>query len=510
MRKATLLLLSLLLFCGCTKNPEPSGDFDYTALKKSSYSADPSVKTYYEIFVASFADGDGDGKGDLKGVTAKLDYLEALGINGIWLMPIHPSPSYHKYDVTDYYQIDPAYGSLEDFKVLLKKAHEKGISVIIDLVINHTSDQHPWFEDMKQAVLNGDCSKSAYCDWYVLSESNQTGYSPLGNLYYEARFWSGMPDLNLDNPEVRAEIEKITAFWLDLGVDGFRLDATTSYYPSNYDSISFLTWFMEMVKSQKSDVFVVGETWSDQAAILSYFRSGIDCLFDFPDSGPDGYLINVLRSGNGKALAEHISAQVNNIDANQNWGNFLSNHDQGRSGGYVADEAQQKMLANLYLLRPGVAFLYYGEEIELKGSGEDPNKRLPMVWDSDQPLLAFPTGASQSEYYSIDVKRSLQNEDSLLRHYASVIHLRNSLSPFGGGSVTVLSGLDEALCAFIITNESEWVIVVHNLKSEAKSMSLPGNYALYGVIEIEGSITYKDGILSFDGLGSAVIIEAKP
>lgn len=170
---------------------------------------------WYEIFVYSFADGNGDRIGDFIGLKEKLPYLQSLHVDGIWLMPIHPSPSYHKYDVTDYCAIDPQYGTLADFQAFLAAAHEAGIKVILDLVVNHTSSEHPWFQAARASA------DSPYRAYYNFSDTPKTGYNALPDgTYFESRFVSTMPDLNLDNPQVRAEIEEIMRFWLEMGVVG--------------------------------------------------------------------------------------------------------------------------------------------------------------------------------------------------------------------------------------------------------------------------------------------------
>ena len=214
-RASALLLALCLLLSACgQRRREPELNV-----------IDDKYRNWYEVFVYSYFDSDGDRIGDLGGLAEKLDYISGLGMNGIWLMPVMPSPSYHKYDVTDYYSIDPQYGTLEDFSALLEKAHALGIDVIIDLVLNHTSNEHPWFLSARSGA------DSEYRNWYNWSDSPQDGYAKAGEAYYECRFVNTMPDLNLDNPEVRAEIENILRFWLeDVGVDGFRLDAVTSYY----------------------------------------------------------------------------------------------------------------------------------------------------------------------------------------------------------------------------------------------------------------------------------------
>ena len=204
---------------------------------------DQRCRTTYEIFVYSFCDSDADGTGDLGGVRNKLDYIQDLGFDQIWLMPVCPSPTYHKYDVTDYMAIDPVYGTLEDFELLVQDCHARGIRVITDLVLNHTSSQHPWFLEAAEYLKSlpegapADTSACPKLDYYHFTQTPESGYAQLPDTswYYEARFWEGMPDLNLDSEAVHGEIRKILSFWLEEGVDGFRLDAVTSYYTGNDD-----------------------------------------------------------------------------------------------------------------------------------------------------------------------------------------------------------------------------------------------------------------------------------
>ncbi|MEG2018150.1 MAG: alpha-amylase family glycosyl hydrolase, partial [Clostridium sp.] len=238
-----LLIVTVSMLSGCSKKAE---------VKEN----DDKYKNYYEIFVGSFYDSDEDGIGDINGIIEKLDYLndgdnksdKDLGINGIWLMPVMPSPTYHKYDVTDYLGIDPQYGTMEDFEKLIKECNKRGVDLIIDLVLNHTSAQNPWFISAKKSLTVEPCGKDVcaysepcrehnkYVKYYNFSEEKLSGYHSVGmptGWYYEGVFWDQMPDLNLDNEEVWNEIENISKFWLDKGVAGFRLDAVTSYYTGN-------------------------------------------------------------------------------------------------------------------------------------------------------------------------------------------------------------------------------------------------------------------------------------
>lgn len=385
-----------------------------------------SIKSdvYYEIFVASFNDSNNDGVGDLNGVTAKLDYLSGLGVGGIWLMPINPSETYHKYDVDNYYEIDTLYGNIEDFKNLISKAKSKNIDVIIDLVLNHTSDTHPWFIEAKNAFLNGECESNPKCKFYNFSNEKKSGYASIKDgYYYEARFWDGMPDLNLDNLTVREEIKKIVEYWLDLGVKGFRLDAVLYYYSNNVEKNNeFVSWLNKIIKDKKEDSFVVGEVYSSEGVIKSHYDSGIDSLFDFTASGNDGLIVKSINNKNGRDLAKRM---VDNYNAFNKPSIFLSNHDQGRSAGYLNSLEKQKLASSIYILSSGIPFIYYGEEIGLKGSGKDENKRLAMLWgegnDTKNPL--------NSDYKSqIDtsVKIQMSDKNSLLNHYKKIIKFRNT------------------------------------------------------------------------------------
>ena len=264
---------------------------------------DDAYRTTYQIFVYSFCDSNGDGIGDLNGIRSKLDYIQDLGFDEIWLTPVHPSPTYHKYDVTDYYGIDPEFGSLEDYDLLLKECHERGIRVLMDLVVNHTAYAHEWFQKASDYLhelpsdWEPDPSYCPYFDYYQFSREPKDGYAPLQdtNWYYEARFWSGMPDLNLDSPVVREEIQKIASFWFGRGVDGFRLDAVTSYHTGDPEAnVGFMKWFCQTCRTLKPDCYIVGEAWTDRNAIAKLYESGIDSLFDFPFAGNDGIIRNTI------------------------------------------------------------------------------------------------------------------------------------------------------------------------------------------------------------------------
>ena len=371
---------------------------------------DDNYRTYYEVFVYSFYDSDGDGIGDLKGLTENLDYINDgdpatdtdLGCNGIWLMPVMPSTTYHKYDVTDYEAIDPEYGTMDDFTTLVDECHKRGINVIIDFVMNHTSSQHEWFQTAYQ-YLQGlpkgaepDASECPYVDYYNFSKEKLGGYYPVEGTdwYYEAQFWSEMPDLNWDNEMLKTEFEQIVQFWLDLGVDGFRLDAVKEFYSgADEKNIAVLTWFNDMVKSKKEDAYLVGEAWNDYNVYAKYYQSGMDSFFDFTFADKDGIIADTVKGINGASA--YGKSLVNTQELYGSYSDtyidapFYTNHDMARSAGYYSgdySEAQTKLGNAMNLLMSGSAFLYYGEELGMKGSGKDENKllrctgrRMPML-----------------------------------------------------------------------------------------------------------------------------------
>lgn len=430
---------------------------------------------YYEIFVGSFYDTNEDGMGDLDGVTEKLDYLNDLGVGGIWMMPIHPSPTYHKYDVVDYYDIDPKYGTMEDFDELITKANEYNIEIIIDLVLNHTSSEHPWFIEAKKNVLNGTCeNENSYCDYYVFSTTPQGKYYPIGKgYYYEALFWDKMPDLNLDSENVRNEIKDILQFWLDKGVKGYRLDAVTSFYNQNVTkNTEFLRWLNETIDSIDEDAYVVGEAWITNKTITDLYDSGIDSLFQFSLSQADGLIASSIRSKQGYNLANEVIKYNQMIkEANPDALNavFISNHDQGRSAGYFKSTQPEylKLMASIYLLMPGRSYIYYGEEIGLRGSGKDENKRLPMIWDNNDNT-GKTLGPSAADYKSEDImgfKQQASDKNSLYNHYKQLIQIKNRYDVITDGTMESLN-LNSNVYALRTYDDTDDVIVIHNLSDQ--------------------------------------------
>ncbi len=413
---------------------------------------DDKYRNYYEIFVWSFYDSNGDGIGDINGVTEKLDYIKDLGFNGIWLMPITSGYSYHKYDVTDYYNVDANYGTLDDFKTLITNAHEKNIDVIIDLVINHTSSHHSWFTEATDFIKKYGEPGGTYGNYFNFDTEAKSGYSKITgtNYYYEAQFWSEMPDLNLDNENVKNEISNIMEFWLDLGCDGFRLDAVTSYYTNNVEkNVEFLSWLNTKAKSIKEDCYIVGEAWiNSDTGIRQYYNSGIDSFFTFTLSSGEGNIASTVKDNN-KKRGESLNTLLKNLDTIYDIGilaPFLSNHDMNRITNFVgsANFTKIKFVQGLLSLMKGNTFVYYGEEIGMVSSNTDPNRRLPIRWsisDSKGKVTKLPDGGSISSntYKFGSVEDNCADEDSILNYYKYSNYLRNANPEIARGSTTIFN-----------------------------------------------------------------------
>jgi alpha-amylase len=436
---------------------------------------------FYEIFVRSFYDSDGDGIGDLNGLIEKLDYLndgdptttDDLGITGIWLMPIMASPSYHGYDVVDYYRVNPDYGTNEDFLRLMEEAHKRGIRVIVDLVLNHTSDEHPWFVESQ----NPD---SPYRDWYVWEETDPGWRGPIGQKVwhttptgaYYGIFWHKMPDLNLNNPDVTAAIYDITRFWLEeMQVDGFRLDAIKHLVEDGQiqeHSIPTLEWlrdYYSFVKSVNPETFVVGEVWSENPQISAgYVDEEVDSVFEFKLALD---ILNSSKVGIGTMFAKTLG-DVLRFYPPGHFSTFITNHDQNRVMSQLGgDEGKARVAASLLLTAPGTPFIYYGEEIGMMGVKPDEDIRLPMQWCSDQPHACFTSGTPwrpvARDYPTRSVALQEPDPDSLLNHYRALIQLRNAYPALSVGEWTLVESNPGRVYAALRHTEAQAILVVINV-----------------------------------------------
>lgn len=427
---------------------------------------------FYELFVRSFYDSNGDGIGDFNGVTSKLDYLQSLGVNAVWLMPINPSPSYHGYDVTDYYNVNPQYGTMEDFKRLLAEAHKRNIHVIIDMVLNHTSSQHPFFAD----ALRGPTSK--YYDWYIWSDTGQGNYwHPLmGNppKYYFGIFSGAMPDLNYRNPAVTAQMENVIRFWLnDVGVDGFRMDAInrlieegdkTENTPSTHE---WLKGFYQFYKSADPNAYTVGEVFNAGSSLAkTYTGDQLDQIFNFELAAST---INSVNGGSNSAINSALTFALQDMP-DGNYGTFLTNHDQNRVMSQLYGNVDKARLAAfLMLTAPGTPFIYYGEEIGMQGEKPDEMIRRPMQWDSTNNS-GFTTGTPweppANDFQTVNVAAQTNDPNSLLSLYRRLISIRNQNSALRAGSLVLANTNNPNLYAALRMDDSEALLVFANLQNK--------------------------------------------
>lgn len=527
-----LLLLSLIMLTGCmpVAVTQETNTPDATTVPTKAESDAPLEDeeigdiqaplgwwndiVFYEIFVRSFKDSDGDGVGDFQGVIEMLDYLndgdpntqDDLGIGGIWFMPINPSPSYHGYDVTDYYAINPDYGSMEDFKELLVEAHKRGIKVIIDLVINHTSTEHPWFQSAQDPT-------SEYHDWYVWSETKPNMMGPWGQgvwhhnqngLYYYGIFWGGMPDLNYENPAVSEEMLKISKYWLEeVGIDGFRVDAARYLFADEYsqqDTSETIEWFQTWrpyYKDINPEAFTVGEVWTDLQVIAKYGSGrGLDSLFMF-DLAED--IKNSIYAADSSRIIKSYLDVLEYFPDFQ-FSSFLSNHDQQRvMSFYQGNVDKAKIAAFIYLTGPGVPFVYYGEEIGMTGNKPDENLRTVMQWNAE-PFAGFsttsPWQAVNAGYEEVNVNLQSEDPESILNLYRKLIAIRNAHPTLQNGAYLPFTSSCRLAYPVLRVGEDEILIILANLGRialEDCTLSIEES-PLQGEYKVE--YLYGDGALS--------------
>ena len=528
---STILIISMLatLFSGCgglkeevavgtetVENTGISAETENYQYEQELNIIDDNYRNYYEIFVYSYYDTNGDGIGDINGVTEKLDYIKDMGFNGIWLMPIMPSTTYHKYDVVDYYNIDKQYGTLEDFENLLKEAHARDIRVIIDFVMNHSSSQNPWFLEacsyLKTLGENEepDTSVCPYVDYYHFSRQGKDGYKIVTgtNWYYEAWFDYIMPDLNWESDALKEEFQKIADFWIDLGVDGFRMDAAMHYEENDVSfNTEVMNWFYNYCVSKNPDFYMVSEVWADKSTIANYYQSLTPSMFNFAASSAEGAIVKAVRGENAsKFVSSMIDYQTIFSSQNPDYidAPFLTNHDQVRvANSLVGGTAKLKMAAGLLLTMNGSPFVYYGEEIGMLSTGQkDENKRLPMVW-SKTDLSGMTDGPANSDKEFESVKLGVEEQendpDSLLNYYKRALRIRNENPEIARGTVEKVNSLCNGNQAAITkTYEGSVIGIVYNTSlEEAISVDLTGT-VLEGM-EIRGYLSTSGEEVSLDG-----------
>ena len=488
---------------------------------------------FYEVYVRGFYDSSGDGVGDFRGLTARLDYLQWLGITCIWLLPFYESPLRDGgYDISDYYAVLPEYGSIADFKEFLSAAHERSIRVIADLVVNHTSDRHPWFLESRSSL------HSVKRDWYVWSDSDQKysqariiftdtersnwTWDEQAGAFYWHRFFSHQPDLNYDNPEVREAMFAVVSYWLDLGVDGFRVDAAPYLFEreeTNCENLpethEFLKQLRKFVDERYPDVLLLAEANQWPEDVVQYFGEGDEFHmgYNFPIMPR---LFMALRQEDRRPIVE-ILERTPEIPASCQWGMFLRNHDEltlemvtDEERDYLYNEyaKDRRMRLNMGIRRrlaplmdngrrriellhallfslPGSPFLYYGDEIGMGDNiylGDRDGVRTPMQWTADRnagfsqadfALLYFPMIMDPVYgYQAVNVEAQQRYSTSLLNWVREMIHLRKRHPVFGRGALHLIKPENRKVFAFSRTYLEETVLCVFNLSQSSQPVEL--------------------------------------
>ncbi|MBM4109055.1 MAG: alpha-amylase [Phycisphaerae bacterium] len=522
---------------GQGRDPAPVGEPAWRALGRSeaewARAGWWNSAVFYEVFVRSFADSTagplaGDGVGDLRGLIERLDYLNDgdaatgtdLGVTGLWLMPIHPSSKYHGYDVKDFKGVHPELGTMEDFRGLLGACHARGIRVVLDLVVNHVSWEHPWFVEASRGA------ESPFRDWFIWTERVpdwrglwdqavwwRVGTGPgrvvparpgdsAGPFYFGMFHWT-MPDLNYRTEAVTEAMVDVSRFWLsEVGVDGFRLDAIRHLIeegrvqentPATH---GWLERFRGECRRARGDAFTIGEVWSPTERVAEYVGRGLDAAFEFDLSFA---MVEAARTGNAERF---VAAQRRTLDLLPpgQYGRFLTNHDQARvMTALRGDEGATRVAAMLLLLGPGVPFVYYGEEIGMSGDKPDERIRTPMQW-SGGPGGGFTTGtawqAPQADAGSRHVAAQDGDPGSLLSLYRRLIRLRSGSAALSWGPTALLACDHPSVVAFVRTIPSHpdrGTLVLVNLGREAVE-----GYSLSGSASIAGTMR---GVERLVGLG---------
>ncbi|MCH5180659.1 MAG: hypothetical protein J1F32_05570 [Erysipelotrichales bacterium] len=472
-KKNKLLSIVALLLAGTCMSCQngPYGKHIEEDLKTTNIIED-NYRNYYEIFVRSFYDTNGDGIGDLQGVIQKLDYIKDMGFNGIWLMPINKGSSYHKYDVVDYYAVDSQFGTMDDLEELIEECHKRDIKLILDLVLNHSSSANSWFSKAKKAhakelkLQELTEEENKFKDFYSFYSNKPSGITTYETtvdgmkFYYEANFSSGMPEFNCDSQAVKDEFKNIMKFYLDKGLDGFRLDAVLYYYYGNHaKNVEFLSLLNQWAKEVNPNAYIVGECWDSAQVIEQYYESGVDSFFNFTTSvnNPSSPIINSLNQ-EGKMLNRYYDGLLNNISMAKGHipAPFLDNHDMPRYTSPVNLDTTKFKYALLSMMN-GSTYTYYGDEIGMvgsnTGSNADQNVRISMPWGDvdnlgDCTMIAGVIG--DVEYPHGTVEEQLKDKNSLYNFYKKCLLIRNQNPEIARGEVSLVKmDREDTKCLFI-------------------------------------------------------------
>jgi glycosidase len=519
------LVAGLLLACACSSH---KGAASSGAATSAGWWSD---RVFYEVFVRSFADSDGDGVGDLPGLVAHLDDLNDgdpvtttdLGVGALWLMPIFPAASYHGYDATDYRSVDPLYGTTHDVEVLTSAAHARGMRVVLDLAINHTSTQHPWFQSSRSSPT------APYRDWYVWSDTNP-GWTQNGNStpvwfdggtgWYYAYFWGGMPDLNLRNAAVEAELLGVMRHWLSLGVDGFRLDGIRHYVENGPgtgeidqpETHALVKRLRAALQAEYPQALLLAETWCDVNTAVTYWGAGDEAQLGFFFHTRDA-LLNSAFYGDGSYLQTELQSAETVLQGKDRsfQAPFLSNHDVGRVlralGGSVAEN--RAAVAALMAI-PGTPFVYYGDEIGMQGGTSDPEKRTPFRWNGTAPGYGFTTAGTTwfgatSEAAGVDVASQRTDPASLWTLHRRLIAVRDAHVALRRGDLAfpAVTGGSAGTLAILRSTAAERVLFVVNYAATASgafAVAAAGTPTLLEGEGLAGPATSSGGAVQVPGL----------
>lgn len=498
--------------------------------------ASDNDRVFYEIFVGSFSDSNGDGIGDLKGIINRLDYLNdgdpgsglSLGVEGIWLTPVFDSPSYHKYDVTDYYMIDPDFGTEEDMRALIAACRARGIKVILDLPINHTGDESVWFKRFRHAHINGNTSDPYYnfYHWYTGDRPDNNVYTRVPgttDVYVEANFSEHMPELNYDDPFVREQVLSVARYWLEMGVDGFRYDAAKYIYlGDNAKSAAFWEWYNGELRKMRPEVYLVAEVWDGDGVTDVYYPS-MNC-FNFTVSQQAGYIAQAVQSGSAARYMSYLESYQKKVSSLRDGGTvvpFITNHDMDRAAGFLTVGTGRMMAAaNLLILSPGSPFLYYGEELGIRGSrgsaNTDANRRLAMVW-GDGDTVKDPEGTTYDPNKQIEDGAAVQkgDGDSLYSFYKNLIGLRKANPEIASGRLKAVTFEGTGAAGFLAEKNGALCLVLHNPSDEPVTVDLASQGVdfpyLSGFSSAFGEAVVLDsGKLTLPAMTSAVLREKAP
>lgn len=491
---------------------EPSnGKYD---LDKTAKIQEDNFRNFYHIFINSFCDSNGDGIGDIKGITSKLDYIAETGYQGIWITPFHESSTYHKYDVIDYYTVDSSFGTMADMEELIKECDKRGIKLIMDLVMNHTSNKMKWFSEGFNSIKDGTYKNNKYFNYYNFTQTKKDStFYAIGTTgwFYEGAFTGTMPDVNLLNSDVRKEYEKIVDFWMAKGIGGFRLDAALHYVEADDDkNIEILKWFNDYVKAKDPDAYIVAEVWTNSTQAAEYYKSGIDSVFNFDiATGSDSEIVSEVRSEDGgnafektlmyyEELVSKYSANSKCIDAP-----FLSNHDTARILGKTTDESTLKSIYAMIQMMKGATFTYYGDEIAMAGSGtSDVNYRAGMYWSNSNStgIPKSPSGCTvqNSDHIYGSLEEQMSKSTSVYNYNKRLLQLRNENPEIARGTTAPIESIkDHSIIAVSKTYNGETIYLITNISKYPKQVEVKKSECDYS--ELYGYASGDDNKVTLDG-----------